>query len=105
MDSLKNKFFKDYDRLSRYASFPCYYNSLDDKYVTGSISPLSKDCLYSTYKVNVDETYDLIALKAYNNPTYYWIICDFNDIIDSLEPPVPGTYLKIPLLSQIKFTS
>ena len=40
MDVLKNKYYKEYTRLSRYAVFPCYYNTLDDKYLVGTSSAL-----------------------------------------------------------------
>lgn len=102
MNVLKNKFYKSYDKLSRYASFPCYYNTLDDKYVTGTTTPVISN-EYSVYEVKDGETYDLIALRAYNNPTYYWIICDFNNVFDVFINPLPGTRLKIPVLSNVDF--
>lgn len=104
MDVLKNKYYKEYTRLSRYAVFPCYYNTLDDKYLVGTSSALDKSTNYTMYQVKNNDSYDYIALKAYNNPTYYWIICDFNNIIDVFDKPVPGTYLKIPVLSNIVFS-
>ena len=105
MDCLINKQYKEYDRLSRYSPFPYYYNTLDNKYVTGTSSALYQDIGYSIYEVQDGETYDLIALKAYNNPTYFWIICDFNNIFDPFINPLPGTRLAIPNLSTIEFNN
>lgn len=103
MDVLTNKQYKYYNRLSRYANFPYYYNTLDDKYVVGTPTALSTDTPYSMYQVKYGESYDLISLKMYNNPTYYWIICDFNNIVNPLINPYPGQYLKIPVISNIEF--
>lgn len=103
MDILKNKQYKNYDRLSRYAQFPIYYNTLDDKYITATTTYLSKDTPYKLYQAKSGETYDLIALKEYNNPTYYWVICDFNNIQDPFSRPYIGQYLKIPVISKIEF--
>ena len=40
----------------------------------------------------------MIALWFYNNPTYYWVICDFNRILDPLKKPEIGTVLYIPTM-------
>ena len=74
MDVLKDKQYKNYDRLSRYSSFPIYYNTLDDKYCNGTISYLSDETDYTLYSVKHGDTYDSIALDYYNNPTYLWVI-------------------------------
>lgn len=103
MDVLKNKEYKDYNRLSRYASFPYFYNTLDNKCVVEIPTALDPNTLYSTYIVQAGDTYDFISLKSYNNPTYYWIICNANNIFDPLVNPTPGTRLRIPQLSTIQF--
>ena len=103
MDVLKDKQFKRYTRLSRYSSFPIYYNTDDDKYVQGTTSQLNQDISYTLYRVSDRDTYDNISLYFYNNPTYYWIICDFNEIQDPFSKPKVGTTLKIPSISNIKF--
>ena len=104
MDVLTNKSYKSYDYISRYSLCPIYYHTLDDKYITGKDRWLKDTTLYSEYIVKEHDTYDKLALKYYNNPTYYWIICSFNHIIDPFEDPVPGTVLKIPSFSNIEFT-
>lgn len=103
MDKLIDKSYKTYDRLSRYSSFPYYYNTQDDKYVYGTVSYLDSTTPYQLYVVAKNDTYDSIALAFYNNPTYFWIICSFNRIQDPFTPPVVGTRLYIPVISGIEF--
>lgn len=103
MDILTNKQYKDYNSVSRYSAFPIYYNTRDNKWVMGSTNALSQDCQYSVHKVLKFEDYDTIALLHYGNPTLYWVICDFNNIVDPFVPPAPGSTLKIPVLSHISF--
>ena len=67
------------------------YNRLDDKYIEGTTSWLSSDTSYSIHKVELNDTYDSIALKYYNSPLYYWIILDFNHIQDPFKEPEVGT--------------
>ena len=71
MDVLINKQYKSYNYISRYSSFPIYYNTLDNRYVYGTTSHLKKDISYTLYKVKARDTIDSIALSFYNNPTYY----------------------------------
>lgn len=103
MDVLTNKSYKSYDYISRYSLCPSYYHRLDNKHITGTARVLSDETIYSEYTVKKNDTYDRIALRYYNNPTYYWIICSFNQIADPFEQPVPGSKLKIPALSNIEF--
>ena len=103
MDVLKDKQYKQYDRFSRYSPFPVFYNSLEDKYVVGITANLSTSTNFLLYKVKEGDTYDSIALRHYNNPTYYWVICDFNRVRDPFNTPVPGTELKIPVISTLMY--
>lgn len=103
MDVLTNKRYKSYDKLSRYTTFPTYYHTLDDKYVYGVTNQLDDSTRYSSYIVKRNDTWDKISLDAYNNPVYYWIICDFNRIQDPFEEPKEGTKIMIPVLSTVKF--
>lgn len=103
MDVLKDKQYKDYDRLSRYSNFPIYYNTLNDKYCSGTVTYLDDETEYVLYQTKLNDTYDSISLEHYNNPTYYWIICNFNRIVDPFEIPAEGTILKIPIISNIEF--
>lgn len=103
MDVLTKKNYKNYSKLSRYNPFPYYYHILDDKYVYGKTAYLKDTTIYSSYKVQKNDTYDSIALEFYNNPTLYWIICSFNHIVDPYTNPKEGTMLKIPSISNIEF--
>lgn len=103
MDILKDKKYKSYNYFSRYTSFPYYYHTLDRKYVYGIPTQINKDSVYTLYKVVRNDTLDSIALKMYNNPTFYWAIASFNNIIDPFKQLIEGTELKIPTLSDISF--
>lgn len=104
MNKLINKKYKSYDRTSRYQVFPTYYHKIDKKHMYGITSHLRTEgtkCV--AHKVKHNETLDSLALYYYNNPTYYWIIADFNRIRDPYEQLVVGTILKIPTFSNISF--
>ena len=103
MNVLINKSYKDYDYISRYASFPYYYNIRDKKYIYGFTSQLNKDVNYTLHKVKPTETLDTISLDYYNNPTYYWVLAYFNNIQDAFEPLIEGQEIKIPTLSELTF--
>ena len=100
---LSNESYKVYDKLSRYSSFPIYYQNLDNKYVYGVTAQLLESTPYSLHTVRKNDTLDTIALFYYNNPTYFWIIADFNRIQDPFEDLVEGQELKIPVFSSIRY--
>lgn len=103
MDVLTNKSYKNYSKLSRYSNFPYYYHTLDKKYIYGKTAYLKDDTLYSIHIVQPRDTFDSLALYYYNNPTLYWIICDFNRVADPYTPLKVGQELKIPSISNIEF--
>lgn len=103
MSKLVDRQFKQYDKLSRYSSFPIYYNTEDGKYVYGTTAYLRDDTPFLLHTVRLGDTYDSIALKYYNNPTKFWIICDFNRVLDTLKNPRVGDVLKIPVMSNIEY--
>lgn len=70
-DKLTNKQYKDYDYLSRYTSFPFYYNEGDRKYIYGVTSQLNQSITYVLHEIKVNETLDTLALDYYNNPTFF----------------------------------
>ena len=104
MDILKSKSFSSSDTLSRFTSFPYYYNTEDDKYERGLMSQLSKDTAYVLHEVKPEDTLESLAFKYYGRPDYYWVIAMFNDIGDSF-CRLYNKYasLKIPSVSNIKF--
>ena len=104
MNVLTRKSYKtSQSKLSRYASFPIYYHTLDDKYVAGTTAYLKDTTPYSIHIVQPGDSYDSLALEYYNNPTYYWVICSFNHVQDPFLPLAQGAKLKIPALSSIVF--
>ena len=103
MDVLTNKQHKEYDYFSRYTSFPIYYHTEDKKYVYGTTSQIKDDVTYVLHKVKQNETYDSIALDYYNNPTFYWVICDFNKVQDPFTRPEVDSMIKIPTLADVSF--
>lgn len=102
-DILSDKRYKEYARLSRYANTPYYYNSIEDKYVSGTCRGITKNTPYKIHKVTVGDTLDSLALYYYNNPTYYWIIADFNDILNPFDALEVNSRLRIPTFSSIEF--
>lgn len=103
MDRLVDKAYRSYEYVSRYTSFPYYYDVDDEKYIYGTTSQLKQDTSYVMHKVLPNDTFDSLALKYYNNPTLYWVICDFNRIQDPFTELKVGERIKIPTLSNISF--
>ena len=102
--TIRNKEYKEYQRVSRYSVFPFYYVVEDNKYNYGITSHLLHDNVkYVTHKVVRGDTLDNLALHYYNNPTYFWIIADFNHINDPYKELPIGKVLQIPTFSDIKF--
>lgn len=103
MSVLIDKQYKDYSYLSRYTSFPFYYNIRDGKYIYGTTSQLRQTLGYRLYNVKQNDTLDTLALDFYNNPTLFWVIADFNEIQDPYTKLEVGSQIKIPTLSEIAF--
>ena len=103
MDILTNKQYKNYSKLSRYSAFPFYYHTRLSKYVYGKTSYLDNTTLYKTHLIQRGDTLDSLALKYYNNPTLFWIICSFNRINDPFIELKEGETIKIPTISNIEF--
>lgn len=104
MDILKDKKYQVYGYTARYTHVPYYYNVLDEKYVYGVGSNLSKKTSYISHKLKETDTLESLALKYYNNPTLYWAIAYFNDIQDSFISLIDNYQtLKIPHIAGIEF--
>lgn len=103
MDVLTNKSYKDYTYTSRYAPFPYYYHTVDNKYVYGITAYLDDTTAYKMHTIKQGDTLDGLALYYYNNPTLFWIICSFNHIRNPYKNLVAGKQIKIPSISTIKF--
>ena len=103
MDRLQEKAYRTYNYISRYSNFPYYYNTEDEKYIYGTTAYLDDSTPYTLYKVQKTDTWDSMALKFYNSPTFFWILCDFNRVQNPYEMPEVGTLIKVPALTNIKF--
>lgn len=103
-DVLKDKNYATFDYTCRYSGIPYYYQTQDNKYFYGLGSNLSKQTAYITHEIKVTDTLDYLALKYYNNPTYYWVIAYFNDIQDCyIKLSDYFKEIKIPNILSIKF--
>lgn len=104
MDCLKEKQTRDYESLSRYATIPFYYNTLDNKYIYGLTKQLSTTTEYVIHKVKPYDTLDSLALFYYGRPDFYWIIADFNRINNPLiELDKKFEEIKVPSVSYIYY--
>lgn len=104
MDRLTNKNYKTYDYISRYSSIPYYYNKEDNKYIYGLSSYLSEDNTFVAHTIKDYDTLDLLALTYYGRPDLYWIIADFNKILDPfINLQEKFTTIKIPTLTNIYY--
>ena len=103
MNNLSKKSYRSYDYISRYQQFPYYYHEEDDKYIYGTTAQLDDTLGYTLHVVKRGDTIDSIALDYYNNPTMFWLICDFNKIQDPYTKLKVGDKIKVPVLSAIRF--
>jgi hypothetical protein len=106
MEVLKDRSIKNYNYTSRYAPFPYYYNSEDLKYVYGITSWLNLKTEYTVHDVSDQDTLDSIAFKYYGRPDLYWVIADFNRIIDPwIKLHENYNFVLVPALNGISFNS
>ena len=104
MDTLKNKTYTNFDYLSRYTNVPFYYDTLYNREIFGIGTNLKNNTEFVTHKTKSNDTLNSLALKYYNNPTFWWVIAYFNDIQDPFKPLI-NKYetLKIPSIASIEF--
>lgn len=104
MDVLKNKQYKSYDYISRYGTTPYYFHEIDKREFYGLGANLIKNNNYIIHELVPGDTLDKLALKYYNNPTFWWIIAYFNDIQDAfINIRDFFKVIKIPQFSDISF--
>ena len=103
MNILSNETYKQHNNLSRYALVPIFYNKLDKTYQPGFPMRLRKDIPYIKHIIKAGDTLDSLSLYYYSNPTYYWIIADYNNIFDPFLPLVVGEQILIPTFQQLEF--
>lgn len=104
MEVLKDKAYKTYLALSRYAPFPYYYNTEDDKFIYGITKHIGQNISYSLHTVEEYDSLDSLALYYYGRPDYYWVIADFNRIKDPfIHLKDEFKEIKIPTLTNVAF--
>lgn len=104
MDSLKNKQYLSYEYNSRYVTVPAYYDTLRQRDVYGIGTQMVINDSYISHQLKPTDTLDSLALKYYNNPTFWWVIANFNNILDPFAPLMNKfNLIKIPNISSIEF--
>lgn len=104
MDVLKDPQTRKYVTLSRYSPLFFYYNTLDNKYIYGTVKNLKVTNDYILHTLTKDDTLESLALFYYGRPDYYWIISDFNRIVDPFMVLMKKyKTIKIPNISTISF--
>ena len=72
MDTLKNKIYANYDYICRYTNVPYYYDTLSNREIYGIGTNIKTDTEFVTHEVRSNDTLHSLALKYYNNPTFWW---------------------------------
>lgn len=104
MDDLKNKKYATFEYTSRYTGIPYYFNKRDGREIFGLSKNMYKDVPWVAHKVKPTDTLDSLALKYYNNPTYWWVIAYFNDIQDAFIHLIDKySVIKVPSMRNIIF--
>ena len=104
MDRLKNKSYERFNYTSRYTGIPYYYDIETKQDVYGIIKPMLKNSAWVAHKISQEDNLDALALKYYNNPSFWWIIAFFNNITDPfIKLKDYFDIIKIPNISSISF--
>jgi len=56
---------------------------------------------YNLYLVQSGDNYNNISYRQYGTIDYWWIICKFNNVINPIEFPTPGSYIKLPTIDLV----
>ena len=104
MQKLTNERVNTFDYTSRYTGVSYFYDPQKNRDVYGIGSQIRFDTPYLIHKVEIGDNLDKLALKYYNNPSYWWVLAYFNKINDAFAN-IDRTYttLKIPTISSIVF--
>lgn len=98
------KGLKSYSYLSRYSSVPVMGDTTAGKQYHGTVKWIDEEASYTIYRCGINDTLERIALNLYGNPQYWWVIADFNRIVDPFAKLKEGQELKIVSLNDITFT-
>lgn len=58
--------------------------------------------LFTTYNIKYGDTWPTVSFKTLKSPNVWWIILLANNIQNPLEPLIPGTTIKIPIVEVVK---
>lgn len=100
-DTIKKLGVVEYTYMSRMAGLETYNNIQDNTMLLGTYLPIKQSDSYFLYTAQQGDTLDSIALKNYGTPIYWWIIADYNDMLDCTQP-ILGMTLKIPELTGVQ---
>lgn len=104
MDTLKNKTYANFDYMSRYVDTPYFYDTIAGREIYGIGTNLKTNTEFVTHKLKSNDTLNSLALKYYNNPTFWWVIAYFNNIQDPFKPlRKKFETLKIPNITSVEF--
>ena len=104
MEKLTNKRYNSFDYTCRYTPVPYFYDQDTQLDVYGIGTQMSFETAFVSHAVKPEDTLDSLALKYYNNPTYWWLIAYFNRISDPFIKLSPKfSIIKIPSMSSIVF--
>ena len=105
MDTLKNKSYASFDYKSRYESVPYYFDTLENREIFGIGTNMKQTSEFITHKLKSNDTLNSLALKYYNNPTFWWVIAYFNNIQDAFKPLLCDSRntIKIPNIASTEF--
>lgn len=104
MDTFTKKRYATFNYPNRYAGMPYYYDTKTQQDVFGIVKPMIKNVAWFAHKIIQGDTLDSLALKYYNNPTLWWVIAYFNDIVDPfIVLREHYDIIKIPSISSISF--
>lgn len=104
MDTFKNKRYGSFNYTCRYTGIAYYYDSEAQKDVYGIVKPMQKGTSWIAHKLKQEDSLDSLALKYYNNPTFWWVIAFFNNINDPfIKLNEHFDIIKIPNISSIVF--
>ena len=105
MDILKDKQTKEYSYLSRYAGFPFYFNTEDNKYIYGLTNQFNTENIpYQLHTLLPTDNLDYLSDYYYGRPDFFWIIADFNHIQDPfINLSEHFTKLKIPSVADLSY--
>mgnify|MGYP003338992599 CR=1 FL=1 len=99
---MKQNEYKDLPNLSlyRYENFFNIYTDKNDfkfyNILKGiNIFPSENSEAEDVYYVKPIDTWTYISYKQYNTIDLWWLVCEYNQIQNPVEPPVPGTKLRL----------